>query len=99
MKIYLVRLVRIISWEDIDISTVLPNLGGLLAVPPPRDDVLARLEVVGDDQLVGDHAQGPVPAAPALVPVVVGRVELGWHVGSISTVPTLVDLRAGCGEV
>ena len=76
-----VRLVRGVAWEDVDIGTVLPHLGSLLTVPPPRDHVLARLQVVGDDQLVGDHAQGPVPAAPAFVPVVVWRMELGGHMG------------------
>ena len=76
-----VRLVRVVAWEDVDIGTVLPHLGGLLTVPPPRDHVLAGLQVVGDDQLVGDHAQGPVPAAPAFVPVVVWRMELGGHMG------------------
>ena len=88
-----------VSREDVDIGAVLPHLGGLLTIPPPRDDVLAGFEVFRDDQLVGDHAKGPVPAAPALVPVVVWWMEFCWHVCCVSTVPALVYLRARCGEV
>ena len=76
-----------VSREDVDIGAVLPHLGGLLTIPPPRDDVLAGFEVFRDDQLVGDHAKGPVPAAPTLVSVIVRCNKFRWHVRCIPTVP------------
>ena len=43
------------------------------------------------NDLVGDHAEGPVPAAPALVPVVVRGDKLRWHVRCVSTVPSKLE--------
>ena len=87
------------SRQNVHICTALPNLGCFLTVPPPRDHILARSDILWDLDLVGNHAQRPVPAAPALVPVVIRGVVLGRLVGGIAVVPALVNLWAWGGEV
>ena len=85
----------IAAGQDVDISTVLPDLGRLLTVPPPGDHIFAGLYVLRNDHLVRDHAESPVSAAPALVPVVIRRVVLRGHVGGVPVVPSLVNLWPG----
>ena len=87
------------SRQNVHICTALPDLSCLLTIPPPGDHILARSNVLWDLDLVGDHAQRPVPAAPALVPVVIWGVVLGGHVGGIAIVPALVNLWTWGGEV
>ena len=89
----------VVSRQNVDICTALPDLSCFLTIPPPGDHILARSDVLWDLDLVGDHAQGPVPAAPALVPVVIWGVVLGGHVGGIAIVPALVNLWTWGGEV
>ena len=85
--------------QDVNICTVLPYLGCLLAVPPPGDHIFPRLDVFRDDHLVGDHTKSPVPTAPAFMAVVVRRVEVGRHVGGVPTIPALIYFWAWGWEV
>ena len=89
----------VVPRQNVDICTALPDLSCFLTIPPPGDHILARSDVLRDLDLVGDHAQGPVPAAPALMPVVIRGVVLGGHVGGIAIVPALVNLWTWGGEV
>ena len=81
----------VVPRQNVDICTALPDLSCFLTIPPPGDHILARSDVLRDLDLVGDHAQRPVPAAPALVPVVVRGNKLRWHVCCVSTVPSKLE--------
>ena len=94
---YLSRL--FVTGQDVDVRTVLPDLGCLLTVPPPGDHIFAGLNVLGDDHFVGDHTKSPVSTAPALMSVVIGRIILGRHVGGVPVVPTLINLWTRSWEV
>ena len=92
-------LILFLLGQDVDICTVLPDLGRLLAVPPPGEHIFARLNVLGDDHFVGDHTKSPVSTAPTLMSVVIWRVVLGRHVCGIPIVPTLINLWTWSWEV
>ena len=68
------------------------HLGRLLAVHPPREHILAQLHRLWHHELVADHAEGQVPAAHALMLVVVGhKGRHAQHVGHVPHVPAVVD--------
>ena len=81
----------VVHWQNIDISTILPNLGSLLSVPPPGYNILSWLDIARNHHLITDHTKGPVPTAPTFMAIVIRWVKFSWHMGRVPTVPTLIN--------